>query len=101
MSQSLSSSSASRSSVLVSDALDAIADTRVARGIETEPMTRTPTQRAHSILALSTSLLIDRMFVHTDFLRTLARRAHVEVWAASAANPAFASQWAEQPALVS
>jgi hypothetical protein len=53
-----------------------------------------------SVLVLSSSLLIDRMYAHTAFLAELSRRASVEVWATSAANPAFRALWEGQPARV-
>ena len=52
------------------------------------------------VVILSSSLLVDRMLTHTAFLHTLAGQAVAHVWATSAANPRFASLWAEQPAAV-
>jgi hypothetical protein len=50
---------------------------------------------------LSSSLLIDRMLLHTGFLDALAQRgASVEVWASSARNPFYRHQWADVPARV-
>ena len=58
-------------------------------------------REAQDVLILSSSLLIDRMLVHTDFLRTLGERsARVRVWAASADNPAYREFWRRQPAEV-
>ena len=52
------------------------------------------------VLVLSSSLLVDRMLLHTGFLPELARHAAVEVWATSAAQPRFRAVWAGRPAVV-
>lgn len=52
------------------------------------------------VVVLSSSLLVDRMLAHTDFLPTLAAGADVEVWATSAANPDAAHVWHGHPAHV-
>lgn len=63
------------------------------------PLLRTSGARA-DIVVLSSSLLVDRMLAHTAFLEVLTEQAIPHVWATSAANPSFASLWAEQPAKV-
>ena len=58
-------------------------------------------QRKRSVLVLSSSLLIDRMLLHTGFLDALASQgASVEVWASSALNPLYRHQWDDVPASV-
>lgn len=52
------------------------------------------------IVVLSSSLLVDRMLVHTDFLETLSRSARAEVWATSASGAAANPLWQSQPATV-
>lgn len=52
------------------------------------------------VLLLSTSLLIDRMLLHTGFLRRLGEGTPTEVWASSMANPSYREQWRAQPARV-
>jgi hypothetical protein len=53
------------------------------------------------IVVLSSSLLVDRMLVHSAFLSSLNARASVDVWATSARNPNFRALWKSQPARVS
>jgi hypothetical protein len=51
------------------------------------------------VLVLSSSLLIDRMLVHSDFLRNMAEDGtELDVWASSSQNPAYRHLWARQPA---
>jgi hypothetical protein len=45
------------------------------------------------VLLLSTSLLTDRIFVHTGFLEALAADASVRVWASSIGNPRCQQLW--------
>ena len=53
------------------------------------------------VLVLSSSLLIDRMLVHTDFLHTLREAGiDVDVWASSAQNVTYRGLWDVQPASV-
>src|SRR5215510_9520783 len=52
------------------------------------------------VLLLSTSLLTDRMFIHTNFLNTLAEETSVRVWASSMKNPRSHRIWSGGPALV-
>lgn len=52
------------------------------------------------IVVLSSSLLVDRMLVHTDFLKALSAKASVDVWATSARNSSFRALWKSQPASV-
>ncbi|HEX8849563.1 MAG TPA: hypothetical protein VF761_08530 [Gemmatimonadaceae bacterium] len=63
------------------------------------PLQRAAGARA-DVVILSSSLLVDRMLTHTAFLDVLGQSANAHVWATSAANPRFASLWAEQPARV-
>ena len=50
---------------------------------------------------LSSSLLIDRMLLHTGFLDALVKNGtSVEIWASSAGNPQYRHQWADVPATV-
>jgi len=50
---------------------------------------------------LSSSLLIDRMLLHTGFLDALAQQgSSVEIWASSTRNPLYRHQWADVPASV-
>jgi hypothetical protein len=64
----------------------------------------TPARRAdrkRRVLVLSSSLLIDRMLLHTGFLDALAQKGTaVEIWASSARNPVYQHQWADVPATV-
>jgi len=53
-----------------------------------------------SVVVLSSSLLVDRMLIYTDFLDTLARNAAIRVWATSARNPAYESVWRDTPAAI-
>lgn len=53
------------------------------------------------MLVLSSSLLIDRMLLHTGFLDALVKNGtSVEIWASSAGNPLYRHQWADVPATV-
>jgi hypothetical protein len=52
------------------------------------------------ILILSSSLLTDRMFLHSRFLDALNQEGRVRVWAASAQNPRFRDQWGSTSAEV-
>jgi hypothetical protein len=45
------------------------------------------------VLLLSTSLLTDRIFVHTGFLEALAEDTSVRVWASSVGNPRCHQLW--------
>jgi hypothetical protein len=52
-------------------------------------------------LILSSSLLIDRVLLHTDFLDLLGEQGvETEVWASSVENPAYRNQWANKSAVV-
>jgi hypothetical protein len=50
------------------------------------------------VLLLSSSLLIDRVFLYTEFLNTLSAGSRTEVWAASAHNSDFKGVWDACPA---
>jgi CDP-Glycerol:Poly(glycerophosphate) glycerophosphotransferase len=52
------------------------------------------------ILLMSSSLLTDRMFLHTRFISELQNEAHVTIWATSLQNPRFRDLWSECPARV-
>ncbi|PWT80701.1 MAG: hypothetical protein C5B44_04960 [Acidobacteria bacterium] len=52
------------------------------------------------ILVLSSSLLTDRMFLHTRFLDVLNTQSSVRIWATSARNPRFQETWNSVPAKV-
>ncbi len=52
------------------------------------------------LIVVSSSFLTDRVFAHTAFLKELSRELSVELWAASAANPAFDEMWDRAPASV-
>jgi hypothetical protein len=45
------------------------------------------------VVVLSTSLLTDRMLLHTDFLDVLANGASVKIWATSLRNPRCRQMW--------
>lgn len=47
------------------------------------------------ILVLSSSLLVDRVLLHTSFLSTLSKLADVRIWAASAHEESEISPWSE------
>lgn len=49
---------------------------------------------------MSTSVLIDRMILYTEFLETLSSGVDVRVWAASASNPTYKRIWSASPATV-
>jgi hypothetical protein len=49
-------------------------------------------------LLLSSSLLIDRIFLHTALLDTLGKAASAQVWAISAANPRLRPIWSSSSA---
>ena len=70
--------------------------TRLARR---NPPAREP-EKKPSVVVLSSSLLVDRMLIYTDFLETLARNASIRVWATSAKNPAYESVWRSTPAAI-
>jgi hypothetical protein len=46
-----------------------------------------------SVLVLSSSLLVDRMLIYTDFLDVLQEAANPTVWATSAQNPDYQTLW--------
>src|SRR3989442_3018428 len=52
------------------------------------------------VLLLSSSLLTDRMFLHTRLLNRLSQQASVKVWATSVRNPRFRDVWSESPATI-
>jgi hypothetical protein len=52
------------------------------------------------VVILSTSLLTDRMLLHTAFMDVLCREATVRVWATSAQNPRFQKMWNAVPARI-
>jgi hypothetical protein len=52
------------------------------------------------VLVLTSSLLTDRMFLHTRFLEILGREASTKVWATSAQNPRFRETWDSVPVMV-
>jgi hypothetical protein len=58
--------------------------------------------RRHSpkLLLLSSSLLIDRVFLFTEFLNTLSAGSRAEIWAASAHNSDFRDIWETCPAAI-
>jgi hypothetical protein len=61
------------------------------------------TQQTHQdlkVLLLSSSLLTDRMFLHSDFLRVLSEGAQVKIWATSAKNPRFYDLWGRSNAQI-
>ena len=66
-------------------------DAPVGAGIETRP----------KLLALSASVLMDRIYLHTDLLATLDVELDVTVWTQSAANPRYRNLWDSTPATVS
>lgn len=47
------------------------------------------------VLLLSTSLLVDRVFLHTELIDTLSRRGKVSIWASSYGDAGSKSSWAE------
>jgi CDP-glycerol:poly(glycerophosphate) glycerophosphotransferase len=49
------------------------------------------------VLLLSTSLLTDRMFIHTGLLEVLAADASVKIWASSVRNPRCHPLWSSRP----
>ena len=51
-------------------------------------------------LLLSTSLLVDRVFLYTDLVKTLAAAGDVTIWATSYENPELRSSWERVPARV-
>jgi hypothetical protein len=52
-------------------------------------------------LILSSSLLIDRVLLHTNFLDLLGEQGvAVDVWASSVQNPAYRNQWTHKSAVV-
>ena len=53
-----------------------------------------------SVVVLSSSLLVDRMLIYTDFLETLASKASIRVWATSAKNSARESVWRSAPVAI-
>lgn len=56
-----------------------------------------PRNSGDSVVVLSSSLLVDRMLLYTDFLpRLIEDGAEVDVWASSARNPAYGDLWARQ-----
>lgn len=57
-------------------------------------------QRSPEIMILSSSLLTDRMFLHTGFLERLNLAACPKVWATSAGNLRFRDLWNSAPAIV-
>src|SRR4030095_10064307 len=52
-----------------------------------------PKKDLPNLLVLSSSLLTDRMFLHTRFLDILSQEATTRVWATSAENPRFRKTW--------
>ena len=50
------------------------------------------------VLVLSSSLLIDRILLHTRFLSELESRASLGIWASSYENPRFRPSWNDCPA---
>jgi|GEM_PF-849561 len=52
------------------------------------------------VVVLSTSLLTDRMFLHTNFLNVLSTHASIRIWATSFQNPRFQDTWKSVPATV-
>ena len=51
------------------------------------------------VVVISSSLLVDRVLLYTNFLRRLVKGgASVDVWASSADNPAYRRLWEAQPA---
>jgi hypothetical protein len=55
-------------------------------------------QQSPRLLLLSSSLLIDRAFLYTEFLSALSAGSRPEVWAASAHNSDFRGLWEACPA---
>jgi len=52
-------------------------------------------------LILSSSLLIDRVLLHTNFLDLLGEQGvAVDVWASSVQNPAYRNEWTHKSAVV-
>jgi hypothetical protein len=52
------------------------------------------------VLVLSSSLLIDRVLLYTEFLKVLNEHASVKVWATSAKNPLYRNLWNSTPAVI-
>lgn len=64
--------------------------------VETMPKHSSITGKAHDkkrFLLLSSSLLVDRVFLHTELINALGRFGAVSVWAASAADENYSSLW--------
>src|ERR1044072_6639503 len=53
-----------------------------------------------NLLLLSSSLLTDRMFLHSNFLEVLNQAAGVKIWATSAGNPRFQNLWRKSKAII-
>ena len=52
------------------------------------------------VLVLSSSLLTDRILLHTRFLEVLSSDANVWIWATSSSNPRFQKEWDISSAIV-
>ena len=53
-----------------------------------------------SVVVLSSSLLVDRMLIYTNFLAALDRKAGIRVWATSSKNTAYQGVWQSTPAAI-
>jgi hypothetical protein len=53
-----------------------------------------------SVVVLSSSLLVDRMLIYTDFLDVLQESVDTRVWATSAQNLAYRKLWLSTPAAI-
>jgi hypothetical protein len=49
------------------------------------------------ILVLTSSLLTDRMLLHTQLLKVLAQKSSLSIWATSAGEPQFRAAWKSVP----
>lgn len=64
------------------------------------PVSPAKREEKPSIVVLSSSLLVDRMLIYTDFLDVLKESASVRVWATSAQNVAYRKSWLTTPATI-
>jgi hypothetical protein len=53
-----------------------------------------------SVVVLSSSLLVDRMLIYSDFLEALQESAETRVWATSAHNPTYEKLWRSTAATI-
>lgn len=67
---------------------------------EAQSVKETPVATRPELLLMSTSLLTDRMFIHTRCLDVLAESASVKVWASSMQNPRCQPIWSSAEGVV-